>query len=330
MRKKNENSLDLTNVEINGYKLTEEISRTNHSYVYKAESLSDNHLRCFKFIERDRKSETAAAPQLFKTESNALTILNHSSIVKVYDYLVSEHFFVLIMDYMNGGDLNTILSKRQFLDNQQIQQIIYTLILGIQYSHIRNVAHHCIKPSNILFNNHKAALSDFGIEVLRKKGEKKDLNSLSYTAPELLEQNDNADDFSENDKPADIWSIGVILFQMLNGKPPWNSTNYKDLVNQIKKGVYTFSPKVPPLARDLITRMLDADPFHRITCHEILAHPWLSKVKSSIIRSKHGKFFLTHSMHDFGLRPSLIPNDSQSEDKSRQNRSIVTHVSTFS
>ena len=92
-----------------------------------------------------------------------------------------------------------------------------------------------------------------------------------------------------DEKPGDIWSLGVVTYEMITGKLPWTATKPKDLVQQIKRGAFTFPPQVQPLARDLITKMLMTAPMMRISSHEVLAHPWLSKIRKTNLKGPTGK-----------------------------------------
>lgn len=293
----------LVGAEIAGYKLTEEIFRTNHSFVYKAVS-SDNQTYCLKLVRRKNK-EDSTTPQLFITESNALTILNHNSIVQVYDCYVVDHFFILITEYMKDGSLSDILHQRHFLNNTEAQQLVFSLALALQYCHLRNVAHRNIKPSNIMFNNGRVAFTDFHIRTLNtsEKSKKNRLSSLPYMAPEIIDNMNNTSNDFPDERAGDVWSLGVVLFQVLSGRLPWSATNYDGLVKQIKIGISSFTPRIPPMARDLISKMTTIEPLDRISFHEIIAHPWLSKIKTISIRSQTGKICLSTSLSDLPKLP---------------------------
>ncbi|OHT04735.1 CAMK family protein kinase [Tritrichomonas foetus] len=299
--KKKENTLE--GIIINGYKLIKQIGSNKYSFVYTAIPPNNGEMRCVKLVHR-KKGDNETTAQLFKTEANALTILNHPSIVNVIDYFTNDFFYVTVTEYYKDGSLQDMLQQRQYLSNEEAQQLTFSLALGLQYCHIRNFAHRNLKPSNIVFHDYHPAIVDFSIAVI-EEGPHSKLSSLPYIAPEIL----NCEEV--DDKAADIWSFGVILYEVLSGKLPWSATNYEYLLSQIKRGYYTFTPKVNPHARDLISKMMDMSPLHRISSHEIIAHPWLSKVRTSSLRSSKGKNCLTRSLVDFQMKLSQ-PSSPQS------------------
>lgn len=113
---------------------------------------------------------------------------------------------------------------------------------------------------------------DFGAAAVRKAGEQSSLKvgSVYYIAPEVIKKNYN--------EKCDIWSLGVILYMMLFGVPPFNGRTDKIIFDKILAGKYTLPEKkslnISPEAKDLITKMLEYDPEKRISARQALNHPW--------------------------------------------------------
>lgn len=364
------------NIDLRGYKPCREIAKTSSSQVYISKSPMNKYC-CLKLIKRPNTSITEA--QFFASEANALTILNHKSIVPTRDFFFNDKYYGLVNDIKKDGSLQQLLEKRHSLTNEEVQSIVFTITTAIQYCHVRNVAHRNIKPSNILIEQDKFFLADFGIRQIDVTSHTYN-TSIPYRAPELLDQitpeitdQDDSDQSQDeindpknedgnmkiedtpktaaalaeaakvavaeqiaaintavksdstriDEKPADIWSLGVITFEMMTGKLPWTATQPEDLLQQIKRGVFTFPPQVQPLARDLITKMLTTTPHLRISSHEVLAHPWLSKIKKTSLRAQTGKnifkdAFTRQSSKNINLKPNAAnfkstPNGSNAK-----------------
>ncbi|KAK8888109.1 hypothetical protein M9Y10_039170 [Tritrichomonas musculus] len=365
-------------INLNGYKPFREIAKTSSSQVFISKSPM-NKFCCLKLIKRPNNSLSEA--QFFASEANALTILNHKSIVPTRDFFYNDKYYGLVTEIKKDGSLQRLLEKRHSLTNEEVQTILYSITTAIQYCHVRNVAHRNIKPTNILIEQDKFFIADFGIRQVDVTSHTYN-TSIPYRAPELLDQitpevsedqddsnpesNDQGDskkltsdqgsskilDTPEaataiaeaaraavaeqiaaintavksdktriDEKPADIWSLGVIAFEMMTGKLPWTATQPTELLQQIKRGVFTFPPQVQPLARDLISKMLTTSPQLRISSHEVLAHPWLSKIKKTNLRAQTGKsvFNTAFNHQSSGSKNLNIKSASKRVIQGRQN-----------
>ncbi|OHT05716.1 CAMK family protein kinase [Tritrichomonas foetus] len=286
MNKKNDNPF--AGVDLRGYKAIREIARTSSSNVLIAQSPMGQYC-CLKLVRRPNDNQVEA--QFFQSEANALSILNNKTISPIKDFFYTETYYAVISEIRKGGSLQLLLEKRQFVGAEEAQNILFSIATALQYCHVRNVAHRDVKPSNILFEQDKVFLSDFGIRQIEITSHTYN-SSIPYKAPELLEATTEKID----ERPGDIWSLGVVLYEMITGKLPWNVNQPEEFPAQIKKGNFSFPPQVPQMARDLISKMMDMSPAHRISSHEILAHAWLSKIRKSSLRAANGKSVFSRSI----------------------------------
>nr|XP_033493192.1 SNF-related serine/threonine-protein kinase-like [Epinephelus lanceolatus] len=153
------------------------------------------------------------------------------------------------------------------------------IVHAISYCHRLHVVHRDLKPENVVFFEKQGVvkLTDFGFSNRFQPGKKLNTScgSLAYSAPEILLGD-------EYDAPAvDIWSLGVILFMLVCGQPPFQEANDSETLTMIMDCKYTVPPHISNACRDLIAHMLQRDPKKRATLDEIEAHEWLQGVDPS-------------------------------------------------
>ena len=141
---------------------------------------------------------------------------------------------------------------------------------AINYCHSKHVIHRDIKPENILVGlDGELKIADFGWSVHAPSSRRTTLcGTLDYLPPEMIEGKDH-------DASVDIWSLGVLLYEFLVGKPPFEEMRQTDTCRRIRDVDLHFPTFVSPLARDLVTRFLQHDPQNRIDLADVRKHPWV-------------------------------------------------------
>jgi len=218
---------------------------------------------------------------LLKTEVDILKKVNHPYIVKCYDVIDDEksNKLYLFMELMSGGELfDRIVDKGHFTENDAVVTTI-KLVDAINYLHSLGIAHRDLKPENMLMTDQtpyaEVKITDFGLSKFFDEQSavmQTPCGTPGYIAPEVLRMKGYG-------KECDVWSLGVIIYILLCGFPPFYADNDAQLYEKIKRGEYEFlRPYWDPIsenAKDLIRRMLTVDPKRRITCTDALQHPWL-------------------------------------------------------
>ena len=263
--------------DIHGYTLVSPIGEGSFSTVYYGTKNDTEECFAIKVINKS-ELKTEKDVERLQREIDTMALLNHDSIIKLHDFFTDSYRFFLILDYCQGGDLFTLMTNSRKLRDSQIAQIFQQIVSAVNYCHSRGVAHRDLKPQNILITHFPfIKVSDFGLcGYISESKMKTYCGSPFYTAPECLSQ------IKYDGKKSDVWSLGVILFELATGTFPWNPSNTPAMIKQIKKAQYIIPRGINPGLEDLIRSMLKLRPSDRPTCAQILAHPFMKLVPSRL------------------------------------------------
>ncbi|XP_033627221.1 testis-specific serine/threonine-protein kinase 1-like [Asterias rubens] len=214
-------------------------------------------------------------------EIDALKVTyKHPHLIQLYEVFRSETRIFLVMDYAPNGDIlsyinECVLETGCAVKEETARRLFKHIISGVAHCHQLNVVHRDLKCENILLDeNDNVKISDFGFACRFPTNRCNMLStfcgSYAYAAPEILSAR------NYDGKLADIWSLGVVLYAMVNGRLPFNDQNLNTLLEQTRRKL-NFQPWVSSDCADLIRRLLRTRPLTRLRMHEIIAHPWVRK-----------------------------------------------------
>ena len=208
----------------------------------------------------------------FNRELEIMYKLNHPNIVKLYSHFEDNNFCYLLMQYIpNGSSYQLIPKNGKKQENLQIvASVMKDLICAIYYLHNMKpkIIHRDIKPENILLDeNNNAYLTDFGWSnyIINDRRRNTICGTPFYLPPEMVNE-------KGHDETADIWCLGVLLFELTNGKVPFEGKDVEEVGNNIINMNIKWSPDVNPDAKDLISKILRSNPNERLTLEQILSH----------------------------------------------------------
>ncbi|KAJ4772397.1 Calcium-dependent protein kinase [Rhynchospora pubera] len=198
-------------------------------------------------------------------------------VVRLKEAMEDYEFVYLIMELCEGGELFDRIVARGHYSERAAANVFRTIVEVVQLCHEQGVIHRDLKPENFLFANTSEdsplKAIDFGLSVFFKPGQQftEVVGSPYYMAPEVLKRCYGPE--------VDVWSAGVILYILLCGVPPFWAENDEGIAQAIIRGKYTLErepwPRVSENAKDLVQKMLDPNPYRRLTAKEVLEHPWL-------------------------------------------------------
>ncbi len=202
----------------------------------------------------------------FKNESKAISLLNHPNIVKVYDVSVSEKLQYIVMEYVDGMTLREYLNERGGrLTSRETVHFISQILKALDHAHRNGVVHRDIKPQNImLLDNGQLRMMDFGIARISRAENQlsggKAMGSVHYISPEQAKGD-------ETDFTSDIYSVGVMMYEMLSGHLPFDADDVVEVaIKQITdkpKSLQELAPTVPHGLVEITERAMAKRPENR-------------------------------------------------------------------
>ena len=210
-------------------------------------------------------------------EVNILKSLDHPNIVKVFEVIQDPKALNIVMEFCSGGELFDKIQKSNFFSENMAANYMLDIVSAVKYCHDVHIVHRDLKPENILFesldNEARLKIIDFGTSQHFEANKKMRnfIGTAYYIAPEVIDK--------KYDEKCDVWSLGVILYIMLCGLPPFNSRGESEIYEKIKKLPVSFKGEVWNTVSDeaklLIQKMLRKDPTTRIPISEVLSDPWI-------------------------------------------------------
>lgn len=199
--------------------------------------------------------------------------LRHPNILRLFGYFYDETRIFLILEYAAQGELFTKLYAARRFSERTAAKYIRELADALRYLHSKHVIHRDIKPENILIGlRGELKIADFGWSVHAPNSRRSTLcGTLDYLPPEMVENTEG------HDEKVDVWALGILLYEFLVGKPPFENDTQKDTFAAIKAGTVTW-PKdiaISAEAKNLISRLLKKNANHRMSLTDVMAHPFV-------------------------------------------------------
>lgn len=270
-----------------------------------------------KLIKRDSIKKDSESEIKIHREINSLRLLGHPNIVNLVEVLKSGKYIGIVLEYANGGELFDYILQHKYLKENVAKKLFAQLVSGVDYMHLKGLIHRDLKLENLLLDKHKnIIISDFGF-VNSYNRDRNDLMKTScgspcYAAPELV-----LTQSPYSGRKVDIWSLGVILYAMLSGYLPFDddaeneeSADIVRLYHYICSTPLTFPEYVSPLARDLLRKIIVADPDKRIGMDEIRNHPWLAP-HANLLSIRQPEWDRIHTEGREKLRAAQIMNPNK-------------------
>jgi len=220
---------------------------------------------------------------MIQTEIEIMRMIEHPNIISLHEVFEDKATkkIYLVMELVTGGELFDRIVDRGSYSEKDASELIAKVISAVRYLHKKGIIHRDLKPENLLYASPDAdaeiKLADFGLSKIVGLEEESSVTNTTcgtpgYVAPEVLRM-------KGYDRSVDMWSIGVILYILLCGFPPFYEDNTAKLFQTIMDGKYDFPDpewtNISDSAKDLIQRMLTVDSKKRITADDALEHPWI-------------------------------------------------------
>ena len=241
----------------------------SYGHVFLAKNIIDNNLYVLKHMEKQKIKKFLGNMDKIYNEINIQSRINHPNIMKLLYFEESEKYFDLVMEYAKKDTLLSNINKNQGLTEKQSFIYFIQIINAIYFLHQNNIIHRDIKPKNILiFDNDIVKLNDFGccINILNNKPRDTFCGTIDYMAPEIFEK-------KHYGKEIDIWSLGVLLYEMLHGYKPFTPNKFyfteKDITKNILMNKYSCAKFISKECKELISHLLEINRNKRYKIEDI-------------------------------------------------------------
>lgn len=242
------------------YEILELVGVGGMANVYKAHDTAEDRAVAIKVL-REEFQENEEFLRRFKNESKAIAMLNHPNIVKVYDVMMASETKYIVMEYIDGISLKEYIDQQGLMKWKEAVYFTVQILRGLQHAHDRGVVHRDIKPQNImLLYDGTIKITDFGIARFARAETKtitdRAIGSVHYISPEQARG-------EATDEKTDIYSVGIMLFEMLTGKLPFEADSPVSVaikqIQSIPKRPREINPNLPEGLEAITIRAMQKD-----------------------------------------------------------------------
>mmetsp|Transcript_19920 Transcript_19920/g.28025 ORF Transcript_19920/g.28025 Transcript_19920/m.28025 type:complete len:333 (-) Transcript_19920:202-1200(-) len=301
------------------YSTKEVLGRGSFAIVKRAVRKKDGKELAVKIIKKAKLGQKDL--QIVHDEVKIMDKIHHKNCVKLEEIFETNKKLYLVMEKLSGGELFDRIVAKGSYSEKEASVLIQSVAEALQYLHSIGIVHRDLKPENLIYANRDAnsviKITDFGLAKLKSPKSDNMMETAcgtpGYVAPEVLKK-------QKYNNAVDVWSLGVILYILLCGFPPFYHDKTQKLYQQIKQGKYDFPDPywqdITDSAKDLIKKMLTVDPDKRITIQQIMDHPWISGSAAST--------------RQFGKEHGIRLRKLQARRKLRKSIQMIIAVNRFS
>jgi len=254
------------------YQIINELGSGAMGTVYLAEDLRLNRHVALKQLS---PLLSADADQLarFRQEALVLARLSHPNIVQVYDFIEWDNLFLIAIELVEGGDLEDMLKVTEPLAINEIIRLTLQMAEALRYAHERGIVHRDLKPANVLISKSgEAKITDFGIAKLAQSSILTQVNTVMGSPAYMSPEQANGD---STDERTDIYSLGIVLYQMISGERPFNGDTKSIIAQHLTRVPPSLCEKREGISQNinnLVQKMLAKNPQERYqTIGEVIA-----------------------------------------------------------
>ena len=264
------------------FKVIKQLGSGSFGHVILAQHKITQAKYAIKAIDK-RKGVNIQEMPYFIREIEIMYRAHHPNVVKLFGHFEDNNYCYFIMEYIPDGNIFSLVERLKPVTLQEIASIMKDVISAVYYLHHMNpkIIHRDIKPENVLLDQGKRAkLTDFGWSNYMEVGTKRTTvcGTPIYLAPEIINNRGH-------DERVDIWCIGVLLFELIVGRPPFSGETEQQVKYNIMKMKINWPNNIDRDAADLISKILRGNPDQRISLEQMLQHQFFTKFFPNAISS---------------------------------------------
>lgn len=254
---------------MNDFEIGRPLGRGKFGSVYLARERQTKYIVALKVLRKKQLLDAGVEHQL-RREIEIQSHLRHKNILRMYGYFYDDKRIYLILEYAPLGEMYKDLTRRGRFSERRSAEYVKQMAEALIYCHGKHVIHRDIKPENLLIGfRGELKIADFGWSVHAPSSRRTTLcGTLDYLPPEMIEGKDH-------DASVDVWSLGVLMYEFLNGSPPFEAEGHHATYRRIQRVDLRFPPGMSEDAKDLISKLLQKEPANRLPLAEIAGHPWI-------------------------------------------------------
>ena len=315
------------------YEIKEIIGMGGMAVVYKAYDNIEDRIVAVKIL-KEEFSGNEEFLRRFKNESKAVALLSHPNIVKIFDVSFGDLIQYIVMEYIDGITLKEYIEQQGSLSWKETVNFTIQILRGLQHAHDKGIVHRDVKPQNImLLPDRTIKMADFGIARFARNEHQtmtdKAIGSVHYISPEQAKG-------EATDEKADIYSVGIIMYEMLTGQVPFTSKSavsvaIMQLQNEAKKPT-ELNPEIPEGLEDITMHAMQKNPSDRYKTAAEMLHDLEEFKRSPGIRFEYS-YFVDDSPTKFVAGAGIVTDSAQDsyeledeEDEEESGRSPILPI----
>jgi len=297
------------------YEIKEIIGMGGMAVVYKAYDNIEDRIVAVKIL-KEEFSGNEEFLRRFKNESKAVALLSHPNIVKIFDVSFGDLIQYIVMEYIDGITLKEYIEQQGTLSWKETVNFTIQILRGLQHAHDKGIVHRDVKPQNImLLPDRTIKMADFGIARFARNEHQtmtdKAIGSVHYISPEQAKG-------EATDEKADIYSVGIIMYEMLTGQVPFTSKSavsvaIMQLQNEAKKPTEV-NPEIPQGLEDITMHAMQKNPSDRYKTAAEMLHD-LEEFKRSPGARFEYSYFVDDSPTKFVAGAGIVTEATANDDQ---------------
>lgn len=262
---------------LDDFELGSRLGRGKFGRVFVAREIRTGWLVALKVLAKEEITKNNVERQILR-EIEIQSHLKHPNILELFEWFHDDHRIYLVLEFAGEGEVYKHLtnSPNGRFTEQRAAKYIYQVSDALNYCHRKKVIHRDLKPENLLLSfNDDIKLGDFGWSVHAPSLSRKTMcGTLDYLPPEIVEG-------KRYGKYVDNWCLGILCYEFLVGKPPFESKSNEETYARIQNIDMTFPSHISPGGVDLISKLLRRSSEKRITLSDVMKHPWIISNKDN-------------------------------------------------
>lgn len=331
-------------IKITDFDIIKNIGAGAYGRVFLARKKNTKDLFAIKTLKKEEIHKKKQYKRIL-AERNIMAVTSNNFVVKMYYSFQGKEYLYIVMEYLRGGDLHSLLKKEGYFEENIARQYTAEIVLALEYIHSLKIVHRDLKPDNILIGNDgHLKLTDFGLseiglyqsdffldDIIPDKSPNTQEGSPSedleifgtpdYLAPELLLG-------IEHSFGVDLWALGVLIFELLTGCPPFNDQTPEDIFDNILSLDIPWPEEglLPESGIDLIKKLLVLDPKDRLNIQQVKNHKFFANVNWKNVLNQKPEYIPQMDDEDFNNSINIdeFKNDVEQSRNSLRNDSFLS------